>query len=297
MNTRRRCGAVVVAAGLVILGWQGASAQATPKRVFAEVLSNNGTPVLDLKAEEFTISEDGARRPVTRVTLGDAPMRIVLLVDSSTSTQSMMTMIRSSLIAFVDALPAQHEVVFISSGGQIRVRTPPSADRARLRGDIGLLNSEGGANAFLETMLEADQRFLKPVSGRWPVLVILTTDIGEVRREPDIPRYNRFMNDFLSRGGSAHAIVMQGKQFGPVTDLTRNLVENTGGVYLSLILDSALPGRMRSLADRLAEDYQMMRSWYEVEFAGDAGLTQPTIEVGVQRDALRVNMSARRPPR
>jgi hypothetical protein len=288
--------AAAIALGLMVAFAGHPSAQRVPKRVYAEVLSGTGAPILDLKAEEFNITEDGERREVTRVTPGDAPMRIVLMVDSSTSTQPMMTMFRTALLAFVDALPQEHEVVFVSSGGQIRVRTQPSTDRSKLKNDIGLLNSEGGANAYLETMIEADQRFLKPAAGRWPVFIILTTDIGEARREPDIPRYNRFMNDFLARGGNAHAIVMQGKQFGPVTDVTRNLVQNTGGIYMPIIVDSALPKAMRSLADRLAEDAQLMRSWYEVEFSGNAKLQQPTVEVGVRRDAVTVRMSARRPP-
>jgi hypothetical protein len=212
-----------------------------------------------------------------------------------TSSQPMMMMFRNALDAFVDALPPEHEVSFISSGGQIRVRTEPSTDRAALKKQIGLLGSEGGANAFLETLMEADQRFLKPASGKWPVFVILTTDIGEARREPDIPRYNRFMNDFLGRGGSAHAIIMQGKQFGPITDITQNFVQNLGGMYLSLIVDSGLPGRMQTIAERLASDHRKMADWYEVEFDGDARVTQPIITVKVRREGHRVRMLPRRP--
>ncbi len=271
-------------------------AQRAAKRVFIEVVDEADRPVANMVAADFELTEDGSPREVTRLTAGTVPMRIVLMVDSSTSTQPMMTMFRNALDAFVDELPPQHEVSFITSGSQIRVRTEPSTDRQKLKTQIGLLQSEGGANAFLETLMEADQRFLKPVAGtRWPVVVILTTDIGEVRREPDIPRYNRFMNDYLARGGSAHAIIMQGKHFGPVTDLTQNFVQNMGGMYLSLIVDSGLPNRLRSIAERLAADHQKMASWYELEFAGDSKLVQSVINVNVHREGLRVRMSPRRP--
>ncbi len=56
------------------------------------------------------------------------------------------------------------------------------------------------------------------------------------------------MNDFLDRGGAAHAVVIAGKQSGPVTDLTQNLVENTGGMY---IVD-----RGRQRASRAAEEHR-----------------------------------------
>ena len=270
------------------------SAGAT-KRVFVQVVDDRELPVTNLTLADFDIEEERARREVTRVTPGDAPMRVVLLVDSSTSTQPMMTMFRNALNEFVDALPPQHEVAFVTSGSQIRVRTEPSTDRAKLKSSIGLLQSEGGANAFLETLIEADQRFLKPAAGKWPVIVILTTDIGESRREPDIPRYNRFMNDYLSRGGSAHAIIMQGKAFGPITDMTQNFVQNMGGMYLSLIVDSGLPSRMRAIAERLDADHRKMATWYELEFAGDAKLVQPVVNVKVLRDGLRARLSTRRP--
>ena len=270
-------------------------AQRATRRVFVEAVDERRQPVTGLTLADFEVDEDDAPREVTRLTPGTVPMRIVLLVDSSTSTQPMMTMFRNALNAFVDAVPPQDEIVFITSGSQIRVRNGPSTDRAKLKNDIGLLQSEGGANAFLETLLEADQRFLKPAAGLWPVFAILTTDIGEVRREPDIPRYNRFMNDYLARGGSAHAIVMQGKSFGPITDITQNFVENMGGMYLSLIVDSGLPARMASMAERLAQDHRKMATWYELEFSGDARLVQPTIRVGIRRDGFTARMSVRRP--
>lgn len=270
-------------------------AQRIAKRIFIEAVDDQGQPLLNLTAADLTIIEDGSPRDVTRVTPGTVPMRIALVVDSSTSTAPMMTIFRQALVEFADALPPPHEVVFVSSGSQIRVRTPPSTDRQQLKTAIGMLASEGGANAFLETVIETDARFLKTAAPQWPVFVILTTDIGEARREPDIPRYNRFMNDFLARGGNAHAIVMQGKQFGPVTDITQNLVQNLDGIYLSLVVDSGLPYRLRSIAERVAADHRKMATWHEVEFTGESTLLQPTIEVGVNGDGVRVRMSARRP--
>ena len=293
---RRICvSAAALMAATAIAVSPAAHAQRATKRVFVEVIDDKDLPVLDLTARDFELSEEYAEREVTRAVLCTAPMRIVLIVDSSTSTQPMMTKFRNALTAFIDHLPLEHEVAFITSGGQIRVRTPPTTDHTRLKNDIGLLQSEGGANAFLETLLEADQRFLKPAAGKWPVFVILTTDIGEVRREPDIPRYNRFMNDFLARGGSAHAIIMQGKSFGPVTDITQNFVQNMGGMYLSLIVDSGLPARMTAVAERLAADHTRLATWYEVEFNGDAKLAQPTVSVAVKRDGVEARVSTRRP--
>jgi hypothetical protein len=270
-------------------------AQQVPKRIFVDTAGPGGEPVLDLTAAEFTITENGVRRTVTRATLGNLPMRIALMVDSSTATSPMMNNFRQALNLFVDTLAPEHEITFISSGGQIRVRTPPSANREKLRTEIARFASEGGANAFLETLIESDQRFLKPAQGQWPVFVIVTTDFGESRREPDIARYNRFMNDFLGRGGVAHAVVMSGKQIGFVTDLAQNLVQNTNGTYQSIVVDTALHEKLKGVANRVNEDHIIMQDRYEVEFTGDAKAIESTIVVGVTRDGVRLQMSPRRP--
>lgn len=270
-------------------------AQRATKRVYIEAVDAFDAPVLNLTAADFALTEDRMPREVTRVTLGRTPLRIALLVDSSTATQPMMTMFKIALNAFVEKLPPEHEIAFITSGGQIRVRTQPTTDRTQLKNAIGLLQAEGGANAFLETLIETDQRFLKPAPAQWPIFVILTTDITSANREPDTNRYNRFMNDFLARGGVAHAVVIAGKGFGPVTDMTLNLVENTGGIYQAIVVESGLPDRLGDIAERLVADYDLMKNRYEVEFSGDSKLLQPTVHVSVTRPDVRLQMSVRRP--
>ena len=271
------------------------SAQGVAKRIYVNAVDTAGRPVADLTAEDFEVTEDGVKRTVKRASLGQAPLRVVLMVDSSTATGPMMNTFRIALNAFSDMLPPEHEVSFITTGGQIRVRTQPSADREKLKTEIARFASEGGANAFLETMIEADNRFLKTAPAQWPIFVIVTTDNGDTRREPDLARYNRFMNDFLSRGGVAHVVVLSGKQTGPVTDMAQNLAQNTGGTFVSIVVDSGLPERLKNIAERLADDHHIMENRYEVEFSGDAKLLQPTIVVKVGRDDVRLQMSPRRP--
>lgn len=271
------------------------SAQRITKRVFVRAVTATGAPVLDLTRADLRITEDGAPREVTRVALGTAPLRIVLMVDSSTTMGPMVNSFRAALNAFADAVPPEHEIAFISTGGQLRVRTPPDTDRARLKTEIGLFASAGGANAFLDTLIEADRRFLKTAPGQWPVLVIVTTDRGENEREFDLERYNRFMNDFVARGGAAHAVIVRGKQVGPVTDLTLNLIENVGGMSQSINTDTALPELLKGIAERVTIDYLRMEDNYEIEFTGDAKTLQPIVNATVARDGVQLQMSPRRP--
>src|SRR3954467_10993677 len=109
--------------------------------------------------------------------LGDQ-MRIVLLVDSSSAVAPILTPLRAALNSFLDALPGEPEVVMISTGGQLKIRVGPTSDRLKLHAAANGFASDGGGNAFLETMIEADERFLKSRPDRQSVIVMLTTDEG-----------------------------------------------------------------------------------------------------------------------
>ncbi len=265
------------------------------RSIFVNATDSAGRAVLDLTPAEFQITESGASREIRRATLGSAPMRIVLMVDSSTSVGPMINTFKKALMAFADTLPPQHEIAFISSGAQIRVRTRPNDTRDKLRAEIARFSSEGGANAFLDTLLEADTRFLKTAPAQWPAFVIVTTDNGDNTKEPDVVAYNKFMNDFVARGGAAHAVIVTGKRTGPVSDLVTNLVDNVLGFRQTVNTDNSLPERLKDIAERLDIDHRVMMNRYQITFAGDPAIAAPIVNVTVSRDDVRLQMSGRRP--
>lgn len=291
----KRWQATSVAAILLALIPLSLSAQRMTRRVFINAVDAAGAPVLNLTAADLRVTENGNPREVTRVALGKAPMRIVLLVDSSAAMGPMINNFRAALNAFIDTLPAEHEITFITTGGQIRVRAQPTADRQKLKIEAARFASDAGANAFLDTLIEADKRFLKTAPGQWPVFVIVTTDNGEARSDLRLDEFNQFVTDFMARGGSAHGVIVAGREIGSVTDLVLNFVENAGGVQGSINTANSLPERLEAIAERLGADHQKMVNRYEVDFTGDARLQQPFVNVGVTREGVRLEMSPRRP--
>jgi hypothetical protein len=269
------------------------SAQRVTRRIFVTATAG-GAPALDLTAADFAVVESGTKREVTRVALGKEPMRIVLLVDSSGSTAPMLNHFRAGLTTFFDTLPPEHEVAFITSGGQIRIRAQPTTDRARLKAEAGRFSSDGGANSLIDTLLESDRRFLRPVP-QWPVFVILTTDNNESRGTPRIEEYNRFMDDFLMRGGNAHGIIVKGPSNGLISDITENLIQNTGGIVAGINQSTAVESQLKTIAERLAADHARMANSYTIEYPSDAKLKQPQVEVSTTRPNVMVRISARRP--
>ena len=179
------------------------------------------------------------------------PLRVLLLVDSSSNMAPLLTDFRAGLNAFVDALPETVEVTLVSTGGQLRIRVPPTTDRERLKKGISVFSSDGGANSLLDTLLESDKRLLKSASDRRPLVVALSTD-QQQRGEQRIDEYNSFMRDFVRRGGHAHALIVRGTYMGQASEILENLTSNTDGLFSVMAVGNALPVKMREIAEQVA---------------------------------------------
>jgi VWA domain-containing protein len=181
------------------------------------------------------------------------PLRVVLLVDSSTNMSTMLTEFRAGLTAFIEAVPDDVEIAFISTGGQLRVRVPPTTDKQRLLEAAGRFASDGGANSFLDTLLESDKRFLKSAPNRRPLFVVMTTDQPVLGEQP-INRYNDFMRDFVRRRGRAHGVVIRTTRMGIASEILENMTTNTDGLYDVLAVGNSLPTRMKAIAAEVAAE-------------------------------------------
>ncbi len=185
----------------------------------------------------------------SQILLNPRPLRIVLLLDSSSEVGAMVNQFRAGIKSFIDGLPEDAEVAIISTGGQLRIRQQPTADREKLLKTAGSFAQDGGANAFLDTLLESDQRFLRKATDRRHVFVILSTDNGASRGEQRIDDYNRFVDDFLRRRGHAFGVVIRvGGGMGPTSDIVNNLTQNTGGTYEVINSPNSLADKMKAVA-------------------------------------------------
>jgi hypothetical protein len=183
-------------------------------------------------------------------------MRVVLLVDSSPAISPMLFQFRAALNAFLDALPEgpEPEIVFVSTGGQLRVRVGPTADRAEVYAAVNHFFPDSGGNVLVDSLLEAEQRFLRTAPERRSVFVILTTDADREMLGVRTDRYNRMVTELREREGRAHGIVVQISRTGMIAQLVENLTDNTGGFFQALGMPTPLPRMMATLAAYLAAD-------------------------------------------
>lgn len=179
------------------------------------------------------------------------PLRVVLIIDSSATMAPMLTEFRAGLHAFIDTIPEDVELTLVSTGGQLRVRLAPTFDKARMHEAASHFAPDGGANAFLDTMLEANKRFIRPAQDRRPVVIALTTDEPTFGEAP-IDAYNAFVDAFLERRGRAHAVVIRGTNSGVVSLVLENLTKNTDGVLTTMAVANSLARRMREMGEQVA---------------------------------------------
>jgi hypothetical protein len=196
---------------------------------------------------------------VAVLTVGPAPsasmpMRIALMVDTSAATSGSITLIREGVVAFLDALPPEHEVLLVSTGRRTQVRVPPTTDRKKLKDSARGLSNDNGPTPLIDGLLEIDGRFLRKATGQWCVFVVITGDGSESSTGTDEQAFNKWLTEVVKRGVSASAIVLKASGTGLPELVASTLVKATGGHYNVMSNGSGLPDAMKQLANELSYD-------------------------------------------
>lgn len=264
------------------------------RHIFVGVTDAKGVPVEGLSAGDFTVTEAGQSRVVSKAGPANDPMRIALMLDTSDAAASALTHMRNGAIAFLDALPPDDEVILVTTGRQMRVRVPPSTDRKKLKDTAAGLFTDGAGTVLMDGLLELDERFFKKADDRWPVFVVFTSDGTESStgaREKEFMKWSPLLGP---RGITVHAFVFKTpKGSGMPEIVAENLTHNTGGLYDVMNTTTALPEKMKALADKLTLDRHNLISWYEVDIQSDAPDTAP-VAVAVNREGVTLRLSATR---
>src|SRR5205085_4759550 len=112
-----------------------------------------GRPVMNLRAENFTIYEDNQPQRVATFATADAPFEVALLLDTSGSTRADVTLIRRAANAFIEALRPGDRVAVLSFNtsaegteklATVEVQSYLTDDREALRGAVENIGASNG---------------------------------------------------------------------------------------------------------------------------------------------------------
>ena len=270
------------------------------RRIFVSVTDTEGVPVKGLSPDDFTVTEGGEARTVSRIGPADEPMRIAMMLDTSEAAAPAVTHVRNGLVVFLDALPPEDEVMLVTTGRQVRVRAQPTTDRQKLKNIAAGLFADGGSTRLMDGLLEIDDRFFKKAEGRWPVFVVFTSDGSEGSsgaREGELTKWTLVLGP---RGVTAHALVLKTikgrglpEAVGIPEIVAENIAQNSGGEYEVMNTTTGLLDRMKALGETLARAHRNMSGWYAVDIQTGATESKP-IDVTVARAGVLLRISDRR---
>ena len=284
---RGTCGIACVVAVLVALAQ---TAWAQERQLFMLVTDRSGQPVADVTADEVVLEQEGSECTVKDVQLDAAPMKVALLVDNSDAAQQSLNSMRDGLAAFLDTLPAEHEVGLFTIAGQVRRRVDFTTDREDLKEQAtGLFVDRNSGVVYLDGLVETWERRFED-EDLWPVFVSLVYDGAEASRSVQDDEFNEFARELVGRGATVHAILVSTRGGAIQTTISTFLTQNTGGMYRALAAATALPETFTELAETMGAQYETVKDRYRVLFECDPDNPAAGIAAGVSRAAVGVRL-------
>lgn len=134
-----------------------------------------GVYVPDMRKEEFTLLEDGVPQEVAFFSTVTQPFTVVLMLDTSASTEEKLKDIRRAAIAFVGGLQAKDRVKVMSFDDEVRDLSPFTSDQEKIGRAIQAVRAGKGTKLYdaMQTALTA----LKNDKGRRKAVVIFTDGV------------------------------------------------------------------------------------------------------------------------
>ncbi len=131
--------------------------------------STNGLYITDLNKHEFTISEDGVAHEIAFFGRVAAPFHVVLMLDTSASTQDKLRQIQSAAFAFVQQLQPADRVKIISFDDQIRDLNEFTSDRETLR--VAINGTRPGQGTKVYDAIELALNTVRRIQGRKAIVI------------------------------------------------------------------------------------------------------------------------------
>jgi VWFA-related protein len=131
--------------------------------------SRTGNYIADLTKEEFRVSEDGVAQQVAFFATVSAPFHVVLMLDTSDSTEDKLGQIQRAAIAFLDQLGPGDKVKVISFDGELHDWNDFTGDKAILRSVIGQTRS--GKNTRVYDAMQMALNALRPIQQRRAIVI------------------------------------------------------------------------------------------------------------------------------
>ncbi|HJX91695.1 MAG TPA: VWA domain-containing protein [Pyrinomonadaceae bacterium] len=144
------------------------------------VMDRDGRYVPNLRKEDFRLWEEGVEQDVAFFSSVDKPFSVVLMLDTSPSTQFRLEDIQEAAISFVNQLRPDDRVMVVSFNGEINVLSDFTSDRSKLDRAIRRAHTDDGTRLY-DAVDAVINRELSRVQGR-KAIVLFTDGVDTTSR-------------------------------------------------------------------------------------------------------------------
>lgn len=137
------------------------------------VFDRHGLYISNLTKNDFKIFEEGKEQQIEYFGTSEQPFTVILLIDTSPSTEYEIDEIRDAARAFVDQLKPQDKVMVIEFDGNVHVLAEPTGDRPTIYKAIKKADFGSGTALYDAVDFSLSKR-LQAISGR--KAIVLFTD-------------------------------------------------------------------------------------------------------------------------
>lgn len=154
----------------------------------------DGRYIPDMRRDDFSLQEDGVKQEIVFFATVSEPFHVVLMLDTSASTQAKLARIKSAATSFIEQLKPADRVKVLSFDEAIRDLCEFTNDRAELRRAID--RTQPGHGTKLYDAVAQALRTIRPIKGR--KAIVLFTDGAD--RTSDQARFENNIADVEESG-------------------------------------------------------------------------------------------------
>src|SRR5579864_627679 len=225
-DSRRVCALTVfvaIAGTVSILPAAAPPSQAgANKTVYVAALDADNKPVSGLTKDTWAVREDGTDRTVADAKVATDPLDVVLMIDTSNTSQTSIADLRAGLQAFAETLFAGSAPVTMSimnvAGADVMVATDKktAADVDKVLAKT--FADRAGNTVMLEGLVDASKQLAKAPIARRAIVMVNMDGVPEASTTPG----QKVIQAIVSSAASLWAVTYQ-------NTATKNLQNNTGG--------------------------------------------------------------------
>lgn len=184
------------------------------------VMDRDGRYVPNLLKDDFRIWEDGVEQDVAFFQSVDKPFSVVLMLDTSPSTQFRLEDIQDAAITFVSQLRPDDRVMVVSFNDEIKVLSDFTTDRSKLQRAIQRAHTDDGTRLY-DALDMVMNEHLSRIQGR-KAIVLFTDGVDTTSRRAD---YQTNMTDAQELDALVYAV-----QYDTASDMNSGNFPSSGQI-------------------------------------------------------------------